>query len=46
MEGDTEWGNVFSDDIYDKGIVSKIFKELIKFNTQKITQIRNGQENE
>ena len=30
-----EWEKIFSSDISDKGFVSKIYKELIKFNTQK-----------
>ena len=31
----TEWEKIFANDISDKGLVSKIYKELIKHNTQK-----------
>ena len=31
----TEWEMIFANDISDKGLVSKICKELIKLNTQK-----------
>ena len=31
----TEWEKVFANDISDKGLVSKIYKELTKLHTQK-----------
>ena len=31
----TEWEKIFADDVSDKGLASKIYKEFIKLNTQK-----------
>ena len=38
-----EWEKIFANDISDKGLVSKIYKELTKLHTEKqIIQRRNG----
>jgi len=40
----TEWEKIFANDIFDKGLLSKTYKEFIQLNTKKQTiQLKNGQ---
>ena len=40
----TVWENIFVNDISDKGLTSKTYKELTRLNTQKANNlIKNGQ---
>lgn len=40
----TEWEKIFADDTSDKGLLSKIYTQLIQLNTIKQTvQLKNGQ---
>ena len=42
----TIWENIFTSDIFDKGLISKIYKELNEYNStpgRQTTQLRNGQ---
>ena len=36
----TEWEKIFTSDISGKGLVSKIYNELVKLNTQKVSPVK------
>ena len=38
-----EWEKIFANDETDKGLISKICKQLIQLNVIKTTQLKNGQ---
>ena len=39
----SEWEKIIANKVTDKGLISKIYKQLIQFNIRKQTQSKNAQ---
>ena len=40
----SEWEKIIANETIDKGLISKIYKQLIELNTRKTTQSKSGKE--
>ena len=38
----SEWEKIIANETIDKGLISKIYKQLIQLNTRKTTQLKSG----